>query len=181
LHALRETNAAGAAKALPENLIYQCFTISSLASFVSNVVLGALNLEASAATNKVQEIMGMLDKYSSFSVKHRDVTPLMLNGIIQGDVVLLTGSTGGFGCNILAQLVASEAVAKIYAVNRPSSQGAHLLSRQADALKKHGFNADALLHSKVVLVESDLTLPTLGMRPLLLEEVSPFFWTFVYF
>ena len=173
MHALRETNAAGAAKALPENLIYQCFTISSLASFVSNAVVGALDREASAETDKMQEILGMLDKYSSFSGKHRGVTPL--NGIIQGDVVLLTGSTGGFGCNILAQLVASEAVAKIYAVNRPSSQGAPLLSRQVDGLKKHGFNPDALLHSKVVLVEGDLTLPTLGVTPLLLEEVSPFF------
>lgn len=96
----------------------------------------------------------------------------MPNAIVQGDVVLLTGSVGAFGCNILAQLVSMETVTKIYAVNRSSRQGIPLFSRQIDALRDHGFHADALLHPKVVLVECDLTLPTLGITPSVLEEVT---------
>jgi hypothetical protein len=46
------------------------------------------------------------------------------------------------------------------------------LNRQVDALRQHGFDADSLLHSKVILVESDLTLPTLGITPALFEEVT---------
>jgi hypothetical protein len=153
-------------------LIYQYPTVSSLASFVSGSILGSADAESSAEA-KLQSILDLLDKYSSFDVQHAH--PTMSNGVAKGDVVLLTGSTGGFGCNILAQLVGLEAVTKIYAVNRASSYGIPLLNRQIDALRRHGFDAGGLLQSKVILVESDLTLPTLGINSELFEEVIPYF------
>ena len=161
---------AEVAKGLPDNLIYQCPTVSSLASCVSKSVLGLVDTRAYVEADKIQEMLDKVDKYSSFRVQH--VCPLIPNIITIGDVVLLTGSTGGFGCNILAQLVISETITKIYALNRPSFQGTSLSSRQVDALRDHGFNPDTLLHPKVVLVECDLTLPTLGISTSLFEEVT---------
>jgi hypothetical protein len=170
---MRETNHVESTRNIPENLIYQRPTVSSLAFFVSKTITSSLENEDSTEADKLHEVLNMLDKYSSFGVQHASSS--MTNGISKGDVVLLTGSTGGFGCNILAQLVGLEAVAKIYAVNRPSTHGITLLNRQVDALQEHGFDANSLLESKVILVESDLTLPTLGISTALFEEVtSPF-------
>jgi Male sterility protein len=160
---------AEVARGLPENLIYQFPTVSSLASCVSKSVLGSVNTQAYVEADRIQEMLDKVDKYSSFRVQR--TCPLIPNAVVKGDIVLLTGSTGGFGCNILAQLVISETVAKIYALNRPSFQGTPLSNRQADALQDHGFNPDALLNPKVVLVECDLTLPMLGISTSLLEEV----------
>jgi hypothetical protein len=161
---------AEVARGLPENLIYQCPTVSSLASYVSKSVFGPVDTRAYVEADRIQEMLDKVDKYSSFRIQRACL--LIPNAIAQGDVVLLTGSTGGFGCNILAQLVISETVTKIYALNRPSFQGTSLLSRQVDALRNHGFNPDTLLHPKVVLVECDLTLPTLGISTSLFEEVT---------
>lgn len=173
LRALRDSDAVNVIKTLPENLIYQYPSISSLASFISSAVLKPADARDDdyREADKLQEMLGMLEKYSA-AFPARLVNSTEINDAPKGDVVLLTGSTGGFGCNLLAQLVYSNDVAKIFALNRASPQGTSLQKRQVDALKLHGIDIDVVLNSKVVLVESDLRLPGLGVEATLLEEVT---------
>jgi FlaA1/EpsC-like NDP-sugar epimerase len=63
-------------------------------------------------------IKKMIDSYS------RDMPTINAENKIKpdGEVVLLTGSTGGLGSYLLASLIADERVKKIYALNRPSAK-----------------------------------------------------------
>ena len=88
-----------------------------------------------------------------------------------GDVILLTGTTGGFGCNILSQLSLDPSVAKIYALNRASPREG-LASRQMKALAQRGILEECQKFSKFQLVEADLSKPNLGLTPELYTEVS---------
>ena len=89
----------------------------------------------------------------------------------EGEVILVTGTTGGFGCNILAQLSLDPRVKRIYALNRSSPKGG-LVDRQLKALKQRGVLDECLRSSKFELIEADLGKPLLGLSPGVYEEVS---------
>ena len=87
--------------------------------------------------------------------------------------MLLSGSTGAFGANVLAQLVASPVVRKAYAVTRPG-QG-DVYERNADALRREGYDATSILDSpKVHLMEADLSAEGFGLGKRAYEEVCYF-------
>lgn len=79
-----------------------------------------------------------------------------------GEVVLLTGSTGGFGCHVLAKLVENGTIKRVYAINRPSSDF-DLRERQRRALLDQGLNLSIIDKSKVVLLEADLNVAKFGL------------------
>lgn len=84
--------------------------------------------------------------------------------------VLLSGSTGALGANVLAELVASPVVRKAYAVTRPG-QG-DVYERHAEALRREGYDATSILDSpKVHLVEADLSAEGFGLEKKVYEEV----------
>lgn len=87
------------------------------------------------------------------------------------DTILLTGSTGALGSNILALLIASPSVARIYAFNRKSRSSIPLLDRQKSALLERGLDPSLAASKKVVLVEGDVTKQDLGISTELLSEV----------
>lgn len=85
-------------------------------------------------------------------------------------VVLLSGSTGAFGANILAELVASHTVARAYAVSRPGKDD--VFERHAKALRREGIDPAILYDKKVRLVEADLSASGFGVDGELYEEVN---------
>lgn len=108
---------------------------------------------------RVSELQAMVAKYASnFSSRPSLLRPRP----DYGDVVFVTGTTGGFGCNILAQLSRDDAVRKVYAFNRPS-QGTIL--RQMQVIQKQGLLEDCLRKPKFELIEGDLTQPYFGLEP----------------
>lgn len=89
-----------------------------------------------------------------------------------GNVVLVTGTTGSIGTNILAILLASDAVARIYAMNRKTKGGGETsMERQAKAFSARGLDPAVLDAGKVVLIEADLTEQDLGISNESLQEV----------
>lgn len=86
------------------------------------------------------------------------------------DIVLVTGTTGALGSAILAKLVASDNVGRIYALNRKSKQGICLLERQKQALSSRGYDPNIVLSPKVVLVEGDFMRSGLEISHVLKEE-----------
>ena len=87
-----------------------------------------------------------------------------------GDVVVLTGSTGGLGSTLLAQMVENPSVSRVYALNRKGA-GKTLKQRQVEALVDRGYDATLASDPKVVLIETDSSHGGLGVPAAQLEEV----------
>ena len=85
-------------------------------------------------------------------------------------VILVTGTTGSFGCNILAQLCLDPDVKWIYALNRASPR-AELKERQDKALKQRDVFDVCLRYPKYQLLEADLSQPLLGLSAEVYTEV----------
>lgn len=86
-----------------------------------------------------------------------------------GDVVFVTGTTGGYGCNILAQLSRDSTVKKIYAFNRSYDD---IVPRQLFAMQKQGLLEDCMRAAKFEMVEGDLSHPHFGLNPEVYEKVN---------
>ncbi|KAI5120323.1 hypothetical protein M0805_000383 [Coniferiporia weirii] len=80
-------------------------------------------------------------------------------------VVLLSGSTGTFGSNILAELTTSTFVKYVYAVSRPSATGVTVYERHAQAYKREGLDEALLQSPKVRLLDGDFSIKGFGMDP----------------
>ncbi|PIL33563.1 hypothetical protein GSI_04186 [Ganoderma sinense ZZ0214-1] len=86
----------------------------------------------------------------------------------QTDVVLITGTTGGFGCDALEHLLRDETVQLVYAFNRKDS---HALERQRKQFAARGLDSSLLDTSKFRMVEAVLHEPGFGIDAEVLEEI----------
>jgi len=78
------------------------------------------------------------------------------------NVILLTGSTGGLGANVLMHLASSPEISKIVCLLRPRS-GLDPSDRQIQALRAQGINVDASLLGKLEVIQTNATMPRLGL------------------
>lgn len=113
----------------------------------------------SEVDTKAQEMLALLGKYTATFPERRKPLRTQREG---GDVILLTGTTGGFGCNILGQLSLDPSVKQIYALNR-SSASESLVLRQLKALNQRGVLDACMRSPKFQLLEADLSQPYLGL------------------
>jgi Male sterility protein len=166
-HALRNTSPGSVAK-ISTNLVYEHPTIASLAQYASSVVQAAPNAtEERESPRSSEELEVLLARYTTSFPKH---VPSLSTAKI--DVVLVTGTTGALGSAVLAKLVSSESVGKIFAYNRPSLGRADILERQKEALRTRGYDETIATSGKVTLVEGELTATGLGIDFALEEEVQ---------
>jgi hypothetical protein len=168
IRAIRQTAKPSVANSIPDNVVYRFPSILSLATFLYQSATMDAAAERLPVSVKIHELQTLIEKYSA-QFPRRRVDSSLDASPAEGDVVLLTGTTGGFGCNILAQLAASDSVSKIYAFNRPA-QHRPLSVRQQDALDAGGHNSSILCLPKVQLVEADLSLSGFDISPTLFEE-----------
>lgn len=84
------------------------------------------------------------------------------------DTILITGTTGGIGCDALEHLLKDETVAKVYAFCRKGSQA---LQRQRTQFIERGLDSSLLDSPKLMMVEAVLTEPGFGVAEELLQEV----------
>jgi hypothetical protein len=165
LHALR-SSAQSNTRLVTANVVYEHPSISALADFASRFALPAGQDKRQESASKVQEMLSMVKIYSQSFPKHHPsvATP-------SEDVVMVTGTTGGFGSVLLAQLVASNDVTRVFAVNRKDPNGATLSNRQAASLERQGLDPAIVFSSKVTLVEADLSMSALGLASEVFEPV----------
>ena len=151
------------------NFVYEFPTISLLAEFCCTDL-------ASADTKGPKQILeGMLEKYTTelpFAKHISSGSSIFRSFVTEKDVVLVTGTSGALGSAALAQLVSSDSVGKIYALNRPSRDKKGVLERQKEALAERGYDPLLAESSKVVLLEADLTEVDFGLSPEFFDEVS---------
>lgn len=84
--------------------------------------------------------------------------------------VVLTGTTGGLGSQLLAILLRSPDIQRVFAINR-ASKGSKLGERQNEAFRSRQLNEELLQSSKMTLAEGDLAATDLGLPAELVEEV----------
>jgi hypothetical protein len=144
--------------------------LGKYAAQVSGPGVGANGNALDAETTRAKEMDDMVHKYTRDFPAHQ---PSIKAAQSTGEVVLLTGSTGGLGSQILAQLVTFPAISKIYAFNRPSKAGVSSRDRQREAFLDRGNDLALLDSEKIVFVEGDNTSAEgLGIAEELLNEVN---------
>lgn len=117
---------------------------------------------------KVSEMRSLVTKYTSNFPTRRHVPsseptpPLSSPGPVL-DTVLLVGSRGGIGANLLAQLLQSAQVGRVYALNRARTDGKTDQKRQADEFDVQGLGNSLAYSEKLALLEGDTAHPTLGL------------------
>lgn len=86
--------------------------------------------------------------------------------------MLVSGTTGAVGANILGVFAQSPRVETVYAISRPSKSGPDVVERHARALVREGYSTDLLASGKVQMIEGDLHLEEFGLKHELYETVS---------
>ncbi|KAJ7489282.1 putative aminoadipate reductase [Mycena latifolia] len=164
INALRFRKDAQAAKAITQNLVYLHPTISRLSAYLESLVGGT----ATPATASVE--IQMEEMIAKYSPTPGHATTGGKPGIGQSPIVLLTGSTGNLGSQILASLLTDDRVLKVYAFNRPSEQTT-LAARHLDVFQERGLDTQLLASPKLVLVEGKAVQRDLGLHAELYEEI----------
>jgi hypothetical protein len=91
--------------------------------------------------------------------------------VLDGNVYMLTGTTGGLGSNMLARLLEAPAVTRVYAFNRPTKSSTSQ-ARHLSAFRQRGLNTSLLSSEKLVYVEGDLSASCFALGERLYGEVS---------
>jgi hypothetical protein len=169
IQAVRQTRKESAGR-ISQGFVYANPSVASLAAQLLVIVEATSGAGGDEDAPKIKELAAMISEFSVDFPKHR---PSMSPRPSSGEVVLLTGSTGGLGTQLLSHLVSLPDVSRIYALNRPSGDGLKSLrDRQVEALIERGLDVGIIDSPKVTLVEGDTAANGLGLDPTLLGEVS---------
>ncbi|RDB20302.1 Non-canonical non-ribosomal peptide synthetase FUB8 [Hypsizygus marmoreus] len=161
--ALRSSNDPATQKAeqnLEQNSVYTYPVIKDLAAHIARLTSNADGLP-NKAEGKVR-IEEMIKKYTAGLSGPIEVSSRAPDGKCP-PVVLLTGSSGNLGSQILATLLEDDRIEKIYAFNRPSTGAPTILERHLERFKDRGLDVGLLDSKKLVFLSGDTTQPDLGL------------------
>ncbi|KAG6839971.1 hypothetical protein C0991_009950, partial [Blastosporella zonata] len=162
LRASKSKSVQIATQELSQNLIYSHPIIEDLAEHIVALFLPSDEAQSGAIASRSALIEEMIAKYSI----GLDDSPSK-KGVSRTApaVVLLTGTTGNLGSEILAALLQDDRVQHVYAFNRPSQATLTVEQRQLNGFKERGFSPDLLESSKLSFISSDAAQPNLGLDP----------------
>ncbi|GJE91046.1 acetyl-CoA synthetase-like protein [Phanerochaete sordida] len=165
LHSIR-IHANVGTRNVSSNLVYEHPTVRALTSVLMRLVHPTSTPDAPAAS-KTTEMLRLVEKYSfNFPAHMPDRSRAKSH---EGDVVLVTGTTGGFGSELLAQLATSPTVALVYALNRRCDIPA--AERQQAAFEERELDTALLKSKKIVLLECDTHEDRLGLPDDIYEQI----------
>ncbi|KAJ7077650.1 hypothetical protein B0H15DRAFT_789481 [Mycena belliarum] len=145
-----------AASGVTQNAVYLFRSVSGMTVFLAGLVSGA----ARDVAGPKWAMDEMIAKYASALPPLPSLSDATSS--LPLATVLLTGSTGSLGSQILATLVEDERVAKIYAFNRPS-KATTLVQRQEAIFNDRGLDIALLESPKLVLIEGEINRDNLGL------------------
>ncbi|KIY54025.1 acetyl-CoA synthetase-like protein [Fistulina hepatica ATCC 64428] len=158
---------AGLFSDIPTGVVYDHPTVYSLSNYIHAVSSNLDAVERSSEKN-LEDLVSQYTRDWPARAKLNGVRPHE----VEGDVVLLTGSTGSLGTAILAHLVEAPSVSRIYAFNRPSSGPRKATKQeQEELLKLRGYNPELAKSPKVVYVDGTLSREGLNVANDLQEEI----------
>lgn len=116
----------------------------------------------------------LVEKYTTdFPIHHPLLPQSPLPPVLE--TVLLIGSRGGIGANLLSQLLTRHDTCKVYALNRRHDDGRTSQKRQRDEFELQGLNPSLAESQKLVLLEGKTSDATLGLSRDIFHHVRPFF------
>ncbi|KAJ7489600.1 putative aminoadipate reductase [Mycena latifolia] len=160
----QDASIQNAAHDIAQNMVYSFPTISQLSHFIAGLVSGT----AQDKIDQKEQIDKMVAKYTSgigSPIASFDNTTKPTS------VVLLTGSSGSLGSQILESLLQDNRVEKVYAFNRPSSASQTLLQRHEATFEDRGLDSCLLASPKLKFVEGRTHQENLGLDPGLYAEI----------
>ncbi|KAJ3743301.1 hypothetical protein EV360DRAFT_90257 [Lentinula raphanica] len=155
LRSSRDNAFQTASRLVSENIVYNHPTIASLTQYL--VGLSTLDSDSSPERTNEEAIEDMIAMYSNGLDTPVTSDPTSNGRATNGNiavlaVVLLTGSTGNLGAQILADLLSIDSVASVYTVNRPSKrvsiQQRHQEHFQDKGLDEKLLNSDKLRNTR---------------------------------
>ena len=149
--------------------VYNNPSIERLAAFLVAIVADPDNLVLTS--RRTEAIESMITKYSDGLS-----TPIAARKKVAGQgkedvVVLLTGSTGNLGSQILDSLLRNPKVKRIYALNRPSSGSKSIQERHIQRSLDRGLESSLLATDRLVFLEGEASHKNLGLGAEAYEEV----------
>jgi hypothetical protein len=146
---------------LPFSFVYQHPTITALSLYLVGVAGGAV---ISNGTSNHDAMIKMAAEMSKNWPEHKPSLP-----VPETETVLLTGSTGGFGSYLLARLLDTPSVSRVFALNRSGQKDVR--TRQVEMFEDRGLDASMLDSPKLVYVEGDTSKPDLGIPATLYDDI----------
>ncbi|KIJ53373.1 hypothetical protein M422DRAFT_775923 [Sphaerobolus stellatus SS14] len=151
---------------ISQNFVYSHPTISSLARTLVRLTLQEA-IDTTAHRN--EHMSKMLKLVEDFSRDFSVHTPSGTAKDSSRETVLVTGTTGALGTQLLAYLAASPEVDHIYALNRSDYGGKTLKERQKEALLRRGLDSALVDSKKITFMGCDFAKYNLGLES---EEYS---------
>ncbi|RPD79489.1 acetyl-CoA synthetase-like protein [Lentinus tigrinus ALCF2SS1-7] len=149
----------------PMDVVFQAPTIDELARVIMHALQGSHDTDTAGSKTSSADLVRLAHQYVS-SIPKRS------HGLLRRDaskmVVLVTGTTGGFGSDVLEHLLLDDGVATVYAFNRKDSSA---LERQTARFRERGLQVSLLTSSKLRMIEADLSTPGFGIPPEILDEI----------
>ncbi|KAJ4474501.1 acetyl-CoA synthetase-like protein [Lentinula aciculospora] len=165
LRTSEEASIRGAAQRIDQTTVYKNPTVESLAKFIVE-----LSNDSGEDIDPTIAISRMIEKYSQgLDVPLRSIQ----NGIdshSKSAVVLLTGSTGNLGAQILSSLLLNDNVARVYTLNRSSTR-LSLLDRHIERFEDKALDVNLLSSDKLIYLEGEASQLHLGLEGDLYNEI----------
>ncbi|KAJ3821631.1 putative aminoadipate reductase [Lentinula raphanica] len=165
--ALRKFEDPALAREVPQSVVYSHPTVESLTRYILNLVNNRNGDETSAQTRS-QIIEEMIEKYSQ-GLEDPPPSP-QIPYLNQTHHVLLTGSTGNLGAELLAGLLSNDSVHRVYALNRTSFKSS-ILDRHRSRFENKGLDASLLASPKLVFLEGEVSSDNLGLEDSMFNEL----------
>jgi FlaA1/EpsC-like NDP-sugar epimerase len=112
-----------AAKKVDNNFVYRHSTLSDMAQAIATFIDPEM---VHKDVDHILPIRNMIERYSQ-DMLDVNISPLLKP---KHETVLLTGSTGGLGSEVLTALLVDDRVEKVYALNRSSNRKSSLLRHE---------------------------------------------------
>ncbi|KAJ7625710.1 hypothetical protein FB45DRAFT_922118, partial [Roridomyces roridus] len=159
--ALRNSEHTEAAAKISRNIAYSHPSIQDLASAIVRLVRGgdAAASESDSIDDHKAAVEAMIAKYNQGF--DSPIPPTATRPRSSDTVILLTGTTGALGSHILAMLLESASVQRVYAFNRRGRTP--ISERQNDAFVDRGLNTELLSSGKLAYLEGDTAKADLSL------------------
>jgi thioester reductase-like protein len=155
----KEIDLGGKQAEVGQNLLYETGNIAALARYLHGL-----------RTGETEDTQGHEQIMNDLITKYSDVIPTKRRNYGTRHAVL-TGATGGLGAHLLAQLVGSDEIDKVYALVRASSDFV-ALKRTLESLSVRGLSPTQEQLEKIVALPADLSKPDFGLGKERFERLS---------
>ncbi|KIK64221.1 hypothetical protein GYMLUDRAFT_40511 [Collybiopsis luxurians FD-317 M1] len=171
--ALRKAGFSTSASAVNQSIVYSHPTIMQLTQAIINLVANPSPKEIESQVDAVKShVDGMEEMIAKYSQGLDDALPRSTEEPIdpKQHYILLTGSTGNIGAQLLESLLLNDSVARVYTLNRPSAKKS-MYDRHLARFQDKGLDVAVLSSLKLVFLSGETAREDLGLAEDIVKEI----------